>query len=91
MKQFIEKIKNKENLSFEESKAAFELLMEGKAEDQEIFDFLTLLSTKGEAANEILDLNNFTADFISNSVSCNGDCDGTATWDACGNCVGGLT
>ena len=53
MKQFIEKIKNKENLSFEESKAAFELLMEGKAEAQEIFDFLTLLSAKGEASDEI--------------------------------------
>ena len=53
MKQFIEKIKNKENLSFDESKAAFELLMEGKAEDQEIFDFLTLLSAKGEASDEI--------------------------------------
>ena len=53
MKQFIEKIKSKENLSFEESKSAFELLMEGKAKDQEIFDFLTLLSSKGEASNEI--------------------------------------
>ena len=53
MKQFIEKIKNKENLSFEESKAAFELLMEGKAEEQEIFDFLTLLSAKGESSDEI--------------------------------------
>ena len=53
MKQFIEKIKNKEDLSFEESKAAFELLMEGKAKDQEIFDFLTLLSAKGEASDEI--------------------------------------
>ena len=53
MKQFIEKIKNKENLSFRESKEAFELLMEGKAEDQEIFDFLTLLSAKGEASDEI--------------------------------------
>ena len=53
MKQFIEKIKNKENLSFDESKAAFELLMDGKAEDQEIFDFLTLLSVKGEASDEI--------------------------------------
>ena len=53
MKQFIEKIKSKENLSFEESKAAFELLMEGKAEDQEIFDFLTFLSAKGEASDEI--------------------------------------
>ena len=53
MKQFIEKIRNKENLSFEESKAAFELLMEGKAEEQEIFDFLTFLSIKGEASDEI--------------------------------------
>ena len=53
MKQYIKKISNKEDLSFEESKAAFELLMEGKAEDQEIFDFLTLLSAKGEASDEI--------------------------------------
>ncbi|MDC3007448.1 anthranilate phosphoribosyltransferase [Candidatus Pelagibacter sp.] len=53
MKKFIEKIKNKENLSFDESKTAFELLMNGKAEDQEIFDFLTLLSVKGEASDEI--------------------------------------
>tara|TARA_B100000963_G_scaffold68757_1_gene57046 strand:- start:680 stop:1672 length:993 start_codon:yes stop_codon:yes gene_type:complete len=53
MKQFIEKIKNKENLNFEESKAVFELLMEGKAEDQEIFDFLTHLSSKGESSDEI--------------------------------------
>ena len=53
MKQFIEKIRNKENLTFDESKAAFELLMDGKAEDQEIFDFLTLLSAKGEVSDEI--------------------------------------
>ena len=53
MKQFIEKIKKKENLTFEESKSAFELLMEGKAEDQEIFDFLTLLSAKGESSDEV--------------------------------------
>ena len=53
MKQFIEKIKNKEDLSFEESKTAFELLMEGKVEDQEIFNFLTLLSAKGETSDEI--------------------------------------
>ena len=45
MKQYIEKIK-KENLSFDESKAAFEILMEGKANDQEIFDFLTFYLTK---------------------------------------------
>ena len=53
MKQFIDKIKNKEDLSFEESKAAFELLMDGKANEQEIFDFLTLLSAKGESSSEI--------------------------------------
>ena len=53
MKQFLDKIKNKENLSFDESKTAFELLMEGKAKDQEIFDFLTLLSAKGESSDEI--------------------------------------
>ena len=53
MKQFIEKIKNKENLTFNESKAAFELLMNGKADDREIFDFLTLLSAKGEVSDEI--------------------------------------
>ncbi len=53
MKKFIEKIRNKENLSFSESKEAFELLMDGKANDQEIFDFLTLLSSKGESSNEI--------------------------------------
>ena len=55
MKQFIDKIKNKEELSFEESKTAFELLMGGKANELEIFDFLTLLSAKGEVSNEIVD------------------------------------
>ncbi|MDC1112288.1 anthranilate phosphoribosyltransferase [Candidatus Pelagibacter sp.] len=53
MKQYIDKIKAKQDLSFEESKAAFEMLMEGKANDQEIFNFLTLLSAKGEASDEI--------------------------------------
>ncbi len=53
MKHFIEKVKNKENLSFEESKAAFKLLMEGKVNEQDIFEFLTFLSEKGEASDEI--------------------------------------
>ena len=53
MKQYIDKIRNKQNLTFEESKSAFEILMEGKANDQEIFDFLTLLSDKGETSEEI--------------------------------------
>jgi anthranilate phosphoribosyltransferase len=53
MKDFVDKIRAKQDLSFDESKAAFEILMEGNANDQEIFDFLTLLSEKGETSNEI--------------------------------------
>ncbi len=53
MKQYIDKIKNNQNLSFDESKAAFEILMEGKANEQEIYDFLTSLTVKGEASDEI--------------------------------------
>ena len=53
MKQFIEKIRNKQDLSFQESKQVFGVLMDGKANDQEIFDFLTLLSSKGETSDEI--------------------------------------
>jgi len=53
MKKFLEKLKNKQDLSFNESKAAFEILMEGKASEGEIFDFLTLLSAKGEVSDEI--------------------------------------
>jgi len=53
MKTFLEKLKNKQNLTFEESIAAFEILMDGKATDDEIFNFLTLLSAKGEVSDEI--------------------------------------
>ena len=53
MKQFLDKLKNKQDLTFEESKSAFELLMTGKATDNEIYNFLTLLSNKGEVSDEI--------------------------------------
>ena len=53
MEKYLKKVKNKENLSFDESKAAFEILMNGKASNDEIFDFLTLLSAKGEVSDEI--------------------------------------
>ena len=53
MREFLEKLKRKQDLSFDESKAAFEILMEGKALEDEIFDFLTLLSKKGEVSDEI--------------------------------------
>ena len=53
MKIFLEKLSKKQNLTFEESKSAFEILMNGKATDDEIYSFLTLLSSKGEVADEI--------------------------------------
>ena len=53
MKQFLEKLKKKQDLSFEESKSAFNMLMNGEANESEIFDFLTLLSLKGEVSDEI--------------------------------------
>ena len=53
MKIFIDKLRNNQDLSFYESKKAFEILMNGKASDNEIFDFLTLLSAKGEVSDEI--------------------------------------
>jgi len=53
MEKFLKKLKNKEDLNFEESKSAFEILMNGKATDNEIFNFLSLLSDKGEVSDEV--------------------------------------
>ena len=53
MKKFLEKLKKKQDLSFDESKSAFNILMNGEATDNEMFDFLTLLSLKGEVSDEI--------------------------------------
>jgi len=53
MNKFLEKLRRSEDLNFDESKKAFEMLMEGKASEQEIYDFLTLLSIKGEVSDEI--------------------------------------
>ena len=53
MKQFLDKLSNKQDLTFDESKSAFEVLMTGKATDDEIYSFLILLSDKGEVADEI--------------------------------------
>ena len=53
MEKILEKLKNKENLTLEESKSAFEILMTGKADEDQIYNFLTLLSEKGEVADEI--------------------------------------
>ena len=39
MEKILEKLKNKENLTFEESKSAFEILMTGKADEDQIYNF----------------------------------------------------
>ena len=55
MEQFLQKLRNKQNLSFEDSKVAFGLLMTGKASENEIYDLLNeWVSTKTQA--EILEL-----------------------------------
>ena len=53
MKEFLTKLKKKEDLSFEDSKKSFEIIMDGKASENEIYSFLTLLSNKGEVSSEI--------------------------------------
>ena len=53
MELILEKLKKKEHLTFEESKSAFETLMTGKAHEDQIYNFLTLLSKKGEVSEEI--------------------------------------
>ena len=53
MEKFLNKLSNRQNLTFEDSKEAFETLMNGKASDKEIYDFLTFLSSKGEVSDEI--------------------------------------
>ena len=53
MDQILKKLRNKQNLNFEESKSAFESMMSGKVSDDKIYDFLTLSSAKGETSDEI--------------------------------------
>ena len=54
MEKILEKLKNKENLTFEESKSAFEILMTGKADEDQIYNFLTLLSEKEKLQMKLL-------------------------------------
>ena len=53
MDVIIKKLKNKENLSFNESKSAFESMMSGKVDEKQIIDFLSFSSEKGETSSEI--------------------------------------
>ncbi len=53
MEKYLKKLELNENLTLQESIGAFEILMNGKANDNEIYNFLTLLSKKGEVSTEI--------------------------------------
>jgi len=53
MKEIIKKLNSKQNLSFEESKSTFERMMSGKVKEEEIHEFLTFSSAKGETSDEI--------------------------------------
>ena len=53
MDAIIKKLKNKQNLNFEESKSAFEEMMSGKIKEEQIYDFLISSSAKGETSDEI--------------------------------------
>ena len=53
MEEIIKKLKNKQNLNFEESKSIFEKMMSGKVNEEQIHDFLIFSSAKGETSDEI--------------------------------------
>ena len=53
MDKILHKLKNKKDLTFDESKFAFESMMSGKVEENEIYDFLIFSSAKGETSDEI--------------------------------------
>ena len=53
MNNLLNKLKKNQNLTFDETKVAFKFLMEGKASEDQIYNFLTLLSKKGEVSDEI--------------------------------------
>ena len=53
MDNYLKKLKDKIDLSFDETKDIFSKIMSGEASEDEMHDFLTLLSSKGEASSEI--------------------------------------
>ena len=53
MENSLIKLKGKIDLSFEETKEIFTKIMSGKASEEKIYNFLTLLSYKGETSDEV--------------------------------------
>ncbi len=56
MSDAITKLKQGQNLSFEESKSLFSGLMEGKHEENQIIEILEALIKKGETKDELVRL-----------------------------------
>ena len=54
MDQFLEKLRNKINLNFDESKDAFKILMNGDASDQQIWELMFILKIYMERIITIL-------------------------------------
>ena len=53
MENSLKKLRDNIDLSFDETKDIFTKIMGGEASDEEMYEFLTLLSNKGEASSEI--------------------------------------
>ena len=53
MENSLKKLKDLIDLSFEETKVIFTKIMNGEASENEVHQFLTLLSNKGEVSSEI--------------------------------------
>ena len=48
MENLLKKLKDNIDLSFDETKDIFTKIMSGESSDEDIYEFLTLLSNKGE-------------------------------------------
>ncbi len=53
MENLLKKLKDNIDLSFDETKDIFTKIMSGESSDEDIYEFLTLLSNKGEVSSEI--------------------------------------
>ena len=59
MSEVVTKLKQGQNLSFEDSKSLFLDLMEGKHAENQIIEILEALITKGETKDELLVVSSF--------------------------------
>ena len=75
IKEMIGKIVEGVDLSFEESKAVMEEIMEGKATEAQIASFITALRMKGETVDEIAMLDASITESDDEAIEQNALCD----------------